>query len=193
LWNMLRRVIVPPKGLSGFFMCVAGDSFVWGISLGVLFGMFKKTYGFSDAQLGAMTSAAAIASVLSQLPIGRLIDRYGAKPSMVVSEVLGIPLMLMWAFCNQWETLVISHALFGLVGSTWVPAVFTYMAARVPPGERAEAMGRLSAFRGVIAFPSPFVGSLLFERGGLQLPILANLAGIIVVTLGIVFFVRESS
>jgi hypothetical protein len=67
------------------------------------------------------------------------------------------------------------------------------MAARVPPGERAEAMGRLSAFRGVIAFPSSFVGSLLFERGGLQLPVLTNLAGIIVVTLGIVVLMKESS
>jgi MFS family permease len=193
LWNMLRRIVVPPKGLSGFFICVAGDSFVWGISLGVLFGMFKKTYGFSDAQLGAMTSAMALASVLSQLPIGRLIDRYGAKPSMVISEALGIPLMLMWAFSSQWEVLVASHALFGLVNSTWVPAVFTYLAARVPSGERAEAMGRLSAFRGVIAFPAPFIGSLLFERGGLQLPILANLAGVIVVTLGIVLLMRETS
>lgn len=192
LWRMLKRIVVPPRGLSGFFMCVAGDSFVWGISLGILFGMFKKTYGFSDAQLGAMTSATAIASVVSQLPIGRLIDRYGAKPLMIISELLGIPLMLMWAYCSQWEALAVSHALYGLVGSTWVPAVFTYMAARIPSDERAEAMGRLSAFRGVIAFPSSFVGSLLFERGGLQLPVLASLAGIIVVTLGIVVLMRES-
>jgi small neutral amino acid transporter SnatA (MarC family) len=89
--------------------------------------------------------------------------------------------------------LVASHALFGLVNSTWVPAVFTYLAARTPSGERAEAMGRLSAFRGVIAFPAPFIGSLLFERGGLQLPILANLAGVIVVTLGVIVLMRESA
>ncbi len=192
LWGMLKRAAIPPRGLSGFFLCVAGDSFVWGIGLGVLFGMFKKTYGFSDVQLGAMTSALAVSTVVSQLPIGWMIDRYGAKPLMVISEALGIPLMLMWAYSGQWEVLVASYALFGLVGSTWVPAVMTHLAARIPAHERAEAMGRLSAFRGLIAFPAPFIGSLLFERGGLQLPILTNLAGIIIVMFGIIVLMQES-
>jgi MFS family permease len=97
----------------------------------------------------------------------------------------------MWAYSGQWEVLVASYALFGLVGSTWVPAVMTYLAARVPAHERAEAMGRLSAFRGLIAFPAPFIGSLLFEQGGLRLPILTNLAGIIVVMIGIIVLMQE--
>jgi len=110
---------------------------------------------------------------------------------MIASEALGIPLMLLWAFSSQWEVLVASYALFGLVGSTWGPAVMTYVAARVPARERAEAMGRLSAFRGLLAFPAPFIGSLLFERGGLRLPILTNLAGIVVVMLGIIVLMKE--
>ena len=36
LWSMLKRSVVPPPGLFGFFLCLAGDSFVWGISLGTL-------------------------------------------------------------------------------------------------------------------------------------------------------------
>jgi MFS family permease len=188
---VLKRAVIPPQDLLGFFLCIAGDSFVWGIALGVLFGMFKKTYGFSDAQLGAMTSAMSVSMVLFQLPIGRWVDRYGSKPSMVISEALGIPLMLLWAFARPWEILVASYALFGLVGSTWGPAVMTYVAKRVPAQERAEAMGRLSAFRGVLAFPAPFIGSLLFERGGLKLPILTSLIGIMFVTIGIVVLVKE--
>ena len=191
LWSVLKRAVVPPQDLLGFFLCIAGDSFVWGIALGVLFGMFKKTYSFSDAQLGAMTSAMSVSMVLFQLPIGRWVDRYGSKPSMVISEALGIPLMLLWAFARPWEILVASYALFGLVGSTWGPAVMTYVAKRVPAQERAEAMGRLSAFRGVLAFPAPFIGSLLFERGGLKLPILTSLIGITFVTVGIVVLMKE--
>jgi DHA1 family multidrug resistance protein-like MFS transporter len=191
LLNVIKRSVIPPRGMAGFYLCIAGDSFVWGIGLGVLFGMFKETYSFSDAQLGAMTSAMSISMVLTQLPIGRLVDRYGSKPSMVVSELLGIPLMLLWAFASRWEVLVASYALFGLVGSTWGPAVMTYVAARIPAPERAEAMGRMSAFRGVLAFPSPFIGSLLYERGGIRLPILVTMAGIVVVTLGIAALVQE--
>lgn len=191
LWSVLKRAVIPPQDLLGFYVCIAGDSFVWGIALGVLFGMFKKTYSFSDAQLGAMISAMSVSMVLSQLPIGRWVDRYGSKPSMVISEALGIPLMLLWAFAHPWEILVASYALFGLVGSTWGPAVMTYVAARVPAEERAEAMGRLSAFRGVLAFPAPFIGSLLFERGGLKLPILTTLIGILFVMMGIIVLMKE--
>ena len=137
----MKRAVIPPPGLFGFFLCLAGDSFVWGISLGTLFGMFSKTYGFSDAQLGVMTSAMSVSMVVSQLPVGRLVDRYGCKPSMVISEAIGLPLMLLWAFSSRLEVLVASYALFGLVGSTWIPAVMTYLAARIPTDERAEAIG----------------------------------------------------
>jgi MFS family permease len=192
LWKVLKRSVVPPRHMTGFYVSIAGDSFVWGIALGVLFGMFKKSYNFSDAQLGAMTSAMSITMVLVQLPIGRLVDRYGCKPSMVISEALAIPLMLLWAFAGKWEILVASYVLFGLVVSTWGPAVMTYVATHVSAQERAEAAGRLSAFRGVLAFPAPFIGSLLFERGGIRLPILTSLVGILFVIVIIVTQMKET-
>jgi MFS family permease len=37
LWPVLKRAVVPPPGLVGFAVCLAGDSFVWGLGLGVLF------------------------------------------------------------------------------------------------------------------------------------------------------------
>jgi MFS family permease len=163
LWNVLKRAVIPPQGLLGFYLCIAGDSFVWGIALGVLFGMFKKTYNFSDAQLGAMTSARSVSMVLFQLPIGRWVDRYGSKPSMVISEALGIPLMLFWAFAQSWEILVASYALFGLVGSTWGPAVMTYLATRVPAEARAEAMGDCRPFAACWR-SAPFIGNAVQAR-----------------------------
>jgi MFS transporter, DHA1 family, solute carrier family 18 (vesicular amine transporter), member 1/2 len=191
LWSMLKRSVIPPPGLFGFFLCLAGDSFVWGISLGTLFGMFSETYGLTDAQLGLMTSAMSVSMAITQLPVGRLVDRYGCKPSMVFSEAIGLPLMLMWAFSSRFEVLVASYALFGLVGSTWGPAVMAYLAARTSSGERAEAIGRLSAFRGLLAFPAPFIGGLLFERGGLRLPVMVSLVGIVLVMMGIILLVKE--
>ena len=52
-------------------------------------------------------------------------------------------------------------------------------------------MGRLSAFRGVLAFPAPFLGGLLYDRFGYQAPVLANWIGIIFSTLAILMLVRE--
>jgi len=193
LWPVIKRSVLPPPGLGGFFLCLAGDLFVWSLTLGTLFGMFSKTYGLTGAQLGLLTSAMSITMVVAQLPIGRLVDRYGCKPSMAISEALGIPLMLMWAFCTRFEWLVASYVLFGIVGATWGPAVMTYLAARVPAQERAAAVGRLAAFRGVLSFPAPFIGSVLFEWGGIRLPVLITLAGAVLVTLGVVVLIQETA
>jgi hypothetical protein len=43
----------------------------------------------------------------------------------------------------------------------------------------------------VLAFPAPFIGSLLFERRGIRLPVLMTLVGIVVVISGIIMLVKE--
>lgn len=43
----------------------------------------------------------------------------------------------------------------------------------------------------MLSFPAPFIGGLMFELGGLRLPILANLAGIVVVIVGLIVLIRE--
>jgi len=60
------------------------------------------------------------------------------------------------------------------------------------PGQRARGGYRTAlGVSRLLAFPAPFIGSLLFERGGLQLPVIVTLAGIIVVMLGIIVLVKE--
>jgi hypothetical protein len=49
----------------------------------------------------------------------------------------------------------------------------------------------LGAFRGLLSFPAPYVGGLLFEAVGYAGPILANLLGGALVTVLFWLFVRE--
>jgi predicted MFS family arabinose efflux permease len=52
-------------------------------------------------------------------------------------------------------------------------------------------MGRYAAFRGVIGFPAPFLGGLLYEQFGFQAPLLANLAGVLIALVLIIATVRD--
>ena len=52
-------------------------------------------------------------------------------------------------------------------------------------------MGRLAAFRGLLGFPAPYIGGLLYDRFGFQAPILANLAGVIGALTAIAVMVKE--
>jgi MFS family permease len=187
----LLRSIVPPKGLTGFFCALAADSFAWGMGWGLLYGMITETYHFSAEQLGIMSSVMSLTWAVTQMPIGRYIDRRGTRSMLIFSEVIGIPLMLIWITQNRFEVFVASQALFALTAATWVPTVNTYLTRQVSAAERAEAFGRLSAFRGLISFPAPTIGGLLYAWGGMRVPLMANLLGIFVVIAILVLFVHE--
>jgi hypothetical protein len=54
-------------------------------------------------------------------------------------------------------------------------------------------MGRLAVFRGLIGFPAPYIGGLLYDHYGFQAPVLANLVGVFIVTGVLVFAIKEPS
>lgn len=189
--GVFRRTFAPPPHLRAFFWCIAGDSFAWGVGFGLLYGILSEAYHYTDAQLGVLSSTLSATMVISQMPVGRLVDRYGARLSLVLSEALGIPLMLIWLTQSRFEWFIVSFAIFGVVGATWGPAVMTYLTAHVPASSRSEAIGQLSAFRGLIAFPAPAIGGWLYERGGPQAPFIVNLIGVIILMFALAFWLSE--
>ncbi len=193
LRGMLARMIVPPRELRGFYWAMAVDIFVWGLGGALLFGMLSETFGFTTFQLGIMSSLISLIWAVSQLPIGGLVDRYGCKPFLVLSEALGIVVVGGWLISTSFVAFAALYALFGLVASTWVPAQRALLANSVPAKQLGEEMGRLSAFRGLIGFPAPYLGGLLYDRFGFRAPILANLVGAVIALVTIVMAVKEPS
>lgn len=177
--EMATKLFSPPAHLLLFYIAIAADSFSWGLGYGILYGMLAKTYGLSTSQIGAIVSASFAAWLVFQIPVGRLVDRFGSFKFMVISELVGIPLMLGWLAFKSLKEFFLLQIFWGLVAATWVPAVQSYLALKVPREKRGEAMGLLNAFRGLFSFFSPFVGGLLYDLTGFSGPILANLVGII--------------
>ena len=186
-------MVVPPRELRGFYWAMAVDIFVWGLGGTLLFGMLSETYGFTTFQLGVMSGVLSLAWALSQLPIGRLIDRYGCKLFLALSEAIGIIVVVGWLFSTRFVVFAALHGLFGLVAATWAPALRALLANSVPAKQLGEDMGRLSAFRGLIGFPAPYIGGLLYDRFGFQAPILANLVGVVIALVAIIVAVKEPS
>ncbi|MFQ6081647.1 MAG: MFS transporter, partial [Candidatus Bathyarchaeia archaeon] len=68
----------------------------------------------------------------------------------------------------------------------WTPAMKTFLANKVSEEERAEAMGKLAAFRGLVGFPAPFIGGVLYDTMGFRAPIATGLIGV-TLTLALIF------
>ncbi len=191
LKGVLTRIVVPPRELRSLYWALSVDIFVWGLGSSLLFGMLSETYGFTTFQLGVMSGLLSLVWATSQLPIGRLVDRYGCKPFLVLSEALGLIVVGGWLFSTNFVAFAALHGLFGLMAAAWVPALRTLLANSVPTKQLGEEMGRLAAFRGLIGFPAPYIGGLLYDRFGFQAPILANLVGVAIALMAIVVAVKE--
>jgi len=191
LKGVLLSMVVLPRELRSFYWVVAIDSFVWGLGNDLLFGMLSQTYGFTTFQLGVMSSLRSLVWALSQLPIGKLVDRYGCKPFLVLSGVIAVIVVVGRLFSISFPSFAILHACFGLSAATWVPVQQALLANSVPAKQLGEAMGRLFTLRGLIAFPAPYLGGLLYDHFGFQAPILANLIGAVIVLVVILFGVKE--
>jgi MFS family permease len=194
-WSKLktatRQLVVPPRGLRGYYWTMAVDSFAWGLTLSLLFGMLTQTYGFSTFQLGIMSSLMALTWTLSQWPVGKLIDRFGSKPMMLVSQLGGIPIVLSLAFASSFPAFAAIYACVGVMAATWLPAQVAILANSTSERGVGEAMGRLAAFQGLVGFPAPFVAGLLYDRLGFRAPLLAGLAGIVVTIVMLIVLVEE--
>jgi DHA1 family multidrug resistance protein-like MFS transporter len=104
---------------------------------------------------------------------------------------LGLLLIVGWLLARTYAAFLVVEAVWGVIGATWVPAIMTLLADSVPDNQRGEVMGRYAAFRGVIAFPAPFLGGLLYERFGFQAPLLANLVGVLIALVLIIVAVQD--
>jgi MFS family permease len=92
---------------------------------------------------------------------------------------------------KSYTAFLVLHALLGFAVATWVPAFLAWIANSVPESQRAEEIGRLGAFRGLLSFPAPYLGGLLYEAVGFRGPIVANLVGAAIVTILFWRFVGE--
>jgi MFS family permease len=170
---------------------MAVDSFSWGLILSLFFGMLTQTYGFTTFQLGIMSSLMALTWTLSQWPVGKLIDRFGSKPILIVSLVGSVPIVLGFVFASSFLAFAPIYACLGIMAATWMPAQMAILANSTPERGLGEAMGRLAAFQGLIGFPAPYLAGLLYDALGYQAPLLAGLVGVFITIVMLVVLVEE--
>jgi MFS family permease len=191
LKGVFRGILVPPGKLKGFYIAMAVDAFAWGAGWGILYGLLSEVHHFTAFQLGIMSCLSSAGWAVFQMPVGKLVERYGCVKSLILSEAGGIILTVGWLHAATFQTFALLQILFGFSIATFMPAMMTLMANSVSKEKMAEEIGRLNAFRGLVGFPAPYIGGLLYEAFGFRGPITVNLIGVLTVLILMVMLVRE--
>jgi MFS family permease len=188
---MLRRTFAPPAHLRSFYITMTVDAVAFGTGISIFSGLLSKTFGFTPFQLGLMASASSVTWAATQWFVGQQVDKRGTVPFMLFSEVLAVLVMIGYLLVRSFTAFLALHALWGLTLSAWMPSFLAWIANSVSEKERAEEIGRMGAFRGLVSFPAPYVGGLLYTAFGFRGPIVANIVGAVVVIVLMLTSLRE--
>jgi MFS family permease len=143
------------------------------------FGLISKTVVLS------FLISFGLVKALANLFAGRLGDRYGRKPILLIGWLVGLPVPLLLIFAPSWGWVIFANVLLGInQGFCWSTTVIMKIDL-VGPKQRGLAMG-LNEFAGYLAVslsalatgylaatygfrPVPFLPGLLFAGLGLIL------------------------
>lgn len=160
-----------------------------------LLPFYGQTLDAPPWQVALMFSAYSLGQFFAEPFWGRLSDRIGRKPVLLITVCANALGYLMLAFApNIW--LAIGIRLFTGLGAGNVSTVQGYVADVTPPEKRAGRMGLIGAAFGLGFIVGPGLGGLLTRTDmgalGYQMPIFVAAGLCVLAALGVTVFLKES-
>lgn len=152
---------------------------------------YATEFGANALMVGVLISAFSVAQLAVSPVWGRVSDRYGRRPAILIGLVITAVAYVVFAFSGSVAVLLVSRIVQGIGGGT-IGVVQAYVADASPPEERTKSLGWLTAVTSFGAVVGPAFGSLLDQLGGRRAPGLAAAALALLVAGFAWRFLRES-
>jgi multidrug resistance protein len=178
-------------GKLAVLMATAFVDMIGAVMILPLIPFYAETLGASAFVIGVLISAFSIAQLVSAPLWGKLSDRHGRRPVLVIGLAISAISYVVFAYAQSLWLLFLSRAVQGLGGGT-VGVVQAYVADASEPEERAKGLGWLSAATSLGAIVGPALGSVLAAAWGRTAP---GLGAALLCVLNLVFawrFLTES-
>jgi MFS family permease len=115
-------------------------------------------------QIGWITAAFSIAQLASAPLWGRVSDRRGRRPALLVGLFASCIAYLVFGFATSIWVLLASRLIQGAGGGT-TGVLHAYVGDSIEPSRRAQALGWISAATGLGVSIGPSIGSFAFKFG----------------------------
>ena len=158
------------------------------LSVGPLGPFLKEDMGITSAQVGLVMSAAALGFMVTQLPVGLVIDRIGARWPIAIGELIAGISMIAVLFVPSYVGLLILMFVTGLGCGFLQPSTTQGVVIWFPRRERATVMGlkqtavNIGGIVSAVTLPAVAI-ALGWRYGFLFLGIIAIAIGVIALIL----------
>ncbi len=143
-----------------------------------------SNFGYSPIFVGIIISSNAISTFIFGPIWGRLSDKYGRKPILLISQAgTGISFLVL-ALSPNIYVILFSRILDGVFGGQ-IPVIRAYISDITTPATRASEMGKLMIGHTVGMVFGPLIGGFLGEINWRYPALIAVILSIIAITLTI--------
>jgi DHA1 family tetracycline resistance protein-like MFS transporter len=141
-----------------------------------LLAPFAQNYGFSGVQIGLLYAAYPMCQLVAGPILGRLSDRYGRRPLLVISQAGTALSFLILGLSSNFTIMLLARMLDGASGGNILVAQ-AYVADVTKPEERSRGLGLIGMAFGLGFVLGPLLAGLLLalpvaESWRLRLPFL---------------------
>jgi FSR family fosmidomycin resistance protein-like MFS transporter len=116
-----------------------------------LFPLLKAEFGVSYASLGLFLTAASLATMICQTPVGFLVDRFGARWILLGGLLLHSVAITAIGFTSSYWAILVLFMVAGVANTVYHPADYAILNARVTPHRLGRAFS-IHTFSGNIAW-----------------------------------------
>lgn len=189
--HSLISSLKPAERLRGFYISMGVDLFAFSLGYRLLNGMLTESYGYTPYMLGLMSAVLIGSMSLSQIFVGRYVDRVGYSRYLALSQIMSCIFLALTLYTKDFSLILVGMFLMGIASALWGPAEQAWIAKNVDSGERAQALGSYATFRALVSFPAPSIGGYLYELYGFDVPIGLNMVLAFINALMILKMVKE--
>src|SRR3954468_19692891 len=139
-------------------IAVATVDMLGGAMVFPLLPFYALKFHASPTTVGMIIASFFIAQLISAPLWGRVSDRYGRRPALLIGLSASTAAFFVFGFANSIWLLFLCRIVQGLGGGT-TGVLQAYVSDSVPPEDRARSLGWLSAGTNVGTMLGPVIGS----------------------------------
>lgn len=130
--------------------------------------------GLTNFAISIIVSAAALGTLVMDVPAGALLHRIGLRRSMIVGAALVVVGTFSLALPLSIELITGMRVLAGIGAALWGISRHSFIALAVPPAERGRAISTFGGINRIGMFGGPALGGLIAGAMGIHASFMAS-------------------
>ncbi len=152
--------------------------------------IYARELGFKATFVPVLYLVFTAVAALFSLPFGRLSDKMGRKPVLILSYIFWGLVSLCFLLFRSHAAIILAFVLYGLHKAALEPVQKTFVAELAPEHYRASSLGGFQMVTGLCSLPASLAAGVLWEKTGMFTPLLLSL-GLTIISTAMLMFVKE--